>query len=132
MQGKFFTATTTESDAMPFGVIKWFSRPATTGAKSLVVLEVTFLPGEGHAFHYHPGQEEILYVLEGTVQQWLEQESKHLVAGDALYVGPDVVHASFNVSNAPVKLLAIVGPAVGDVGYTAVDVFDQVPWKNLR
>ena len=33
-------------------------------------------PGKCHDFHRHPGQEEVIYVLEGTIEQWLEQEKR--------------------------------------------------------
>jgi copper oxidase (laccase) domain-containing protein len=43
-----------------------------------------------------------------------------------------MVHASFNVSEKPVKVLAILGPCIGEEGYELDDVSDQAPWNDLR
>jgi hypothetical protein len=43
-----------------------------------------------------------------------------------------VVHASFNVSSHPAKVMAILGPCVGEGGYVSVEVGDQAPWNGLR
>jgi quercetin dioxygenase-like cupin family protein len=89
-------------------------------------------PGNGHNFHKHPQQEEVIYVVEGTIEQWLERESKRLGPGEAVSIPADVVHASFSVGNAPAKLLVTLGPCVGESGYDVVDVADQAPWNGLR
>ena len=51
-----------------------------------MTVEGTFFPGKGHDFHRHPGQEEVIYVLEGTIEQWVESESRTLTAGDAVVI----------------------------------------------
>jgi quercetin dioxygenase-like cupin family protein len=98
----------------------------------LVVIEVDLLPGNGHAFHLHARQEELLYVLEGEVEQWLGEEKRILGAGDSTLIEPNTVHASFNISSKPAKVLAILGPVVGEEGYEVVEVAHQAPWNTLR
>ncbi len=132
MKGKFITASTMERDHMDWGVMGWASRPVTTAARDLVVIEVTLETGQGHAFHKHPDQEEVIYVIDGTIEQWIEQEKQLLSAGDSAFIGADVVHASFNDSGSPAKLLAILGPCIGEEGYALVDVFEEEPWRSLR
>lgn len=132
MNGKFISAAHMERDTLDWGVMGWVSRPATTAASDLVVIEVTLLPGQGHAFHKHPHQEEVIYVLAGSIQQWIEQESRQLGAGDSAFIAADVVHASFNDASQPARLLAILGPCVGDAGYELEEVFQQEPWRSLR
>lgn len=132
MDGKFITSTSMERDQLDWGVMGWLSRPSTTGAKDLVVIEVTLEPGFGHNFHLHPGQEEVIYVVAGAVEQWVGQESTTLRPGDGVFIAGDVVHASFNTSNETAKLIAILGPSVGDEGYQLVEVYEQEPWKSLR
>lgn len=132
MSGKFVMGKDAERETLDWGTLGWMSRPATTGASQLVVIEVNLLPGRGHNFHKHPDQEEVIYVLEGEVQQWLEQKSATLRPGDSIFIGADVVHASFNVSSAPARLLAILGPCVGDGGYVSVEMGEHEPWKSLR
>ena len=55
-----------------------------------------------------------------------------LSSGDSAFIGADVVHASFNDSGSPAKLLAILGPCIGEEGYALVDVFEEEPWSSLR
>jgi quercetin dioxygenase-like cupin family protein len=121
-----------ERDAPYWGSMAWISRPSTTGASDLMVAEVEFAPGGHHDFHYHPGQEEVLYVLEGEVEQWVEREMKVLRTGDSAFVGRDVVHASFNVANGASRILVVVGPCVKPDGYVAVEVSGAEPWRSLR
>ncbi len=132
MAGSYITRSTLQSEMLDWGMLGWVSRPATTGARQLTVMEVTLTPGNGHNFHKHPEQEEVIYVVEGTVEQWLEQDRKQLGPGEAVFIPADVVHASFNVGSGPAKLLVSLGPCVGEGGYDVVEVGDQAPWKDLR
>ncbi len=132
MQGQFRPSTTVERDQLDWGSLGWLSRPATSGAEKLVVIEVNFLPGYGHNFHKHPDQEEVIYVIAGQVEQWLEDEKRLLGPGDSVFIPADVVHASFNIGTEPAKVLAILGPCVSDAGYVSVEVADQAPWNTLR
>ncbi len=132
MSGKFVLAKNAERDQLDWGEIGWMSRPPTTGAKNLAVLDVTLQPGHGHNFHKHPDQEEVIYVMDGEIEQWLEQKQQLLKPGDAVFIEANVVHASFTVGDKPARLLAILGPCVGEGGYEMVDVSDQAPWNTLR
>ncbi len=133
MAGMFIPAAQAVREQLDWGSLAWCCRPETTGAKGLVVIEVTLAPGGGHAFHKHPQQEEVIYVIEGEVEQWLDQGKRTLQAGDSVYLPADKVHASFNVSDRPAKLLALLGPCL-DVpnGYEVVEVAAESPWKTLR
>lgn len=132
MNGKFITAAAVERDELDWGTTGWLSRPQTTGAKDIVAMEVSLLPGNGHDFHKHPEQEEVIYVIEGSVEQWLEDKKQVLNAGDAVFIPADIVHASFNVSAQPAKLFVTLSPCKGEEGYQLIDVFDEAPWNTLR
>jgi quercetin dioxygenase-like cupin family protein len=98
----------------------------------LVVIENDLLPGCGHGFHLHPNQEEILYNLEGEIEQWIGKEKVILRPGDSAFIAKNTVHASYNVNNTPAKVLAILGPVIGEEGYEVVEVAHQAPWNTLR
>lgn len=132
ISGQFISAAAAQRETLSWGTLGWVCRPAATGAANLVVIEVTLDPGHGHNFHKHPDQEEAIYVLDGEVEQWLREEKQLLYPGDAVFIPPDVVHASFNVSANPAKLLAILGPCVGDGGYVSIEVGAEEPWRRLR
>jgi quercetin dioxygenase-like cupin family protein len=131
MKGRFLPASDVVREPLAWGSLAWFSRPAATGARQLTVIEVDLTAGHGHNFHKHPDQEEVLYVIAGEIEQWIERDSRVLRAGDAVFIDKDVVHASFNVSGKPARFLAILGPASTDAGYVSVEVGDQEPWKAL-
>ncbi len=95
-------------------------------------MEVSLSPGYGHDFHKHPEQEEVIYVIAGSVEQWLEDKKQVLNAGDSVFIPADMVHASFNISDRPAKLLVTLSPSKGAEGYQLVDVYDQAPWNSLR
>jgi quercetin dioxygenase-like cupin family protein len=132
MFGKFISSTEVKREELEWGSLAWFSSPAASSSKDLVVLEVTLRPAGGHNFHKHPNQEELIYVIEGEIEQWVHQEKQMRRSGDSAFIGAGVVHASFNVSDQNAKLLAILGPCVGSEGYELVDVAGQEPWVSLR
>ena len=66
-----------------------------------------------------------------TFLQW---RSARLSAenGHALLIPADAVHATYNETAEPAKILAILSPAVDGDGYAAVDVAAEEPWASLR
>lgn len=132
MAGKFVPSGDVEREELDWGTLGWLSRPPSTGAEHLTVIDVDLLPGKGHDFHKHPDQEEVIFVVNGEIEQWLESNKQILRPGDSVFIPMDTVHASFNVGDKPAKLLAILGPCVGDGGYEMVEVADQDPWLTLR
>lgn len=132
MSGRFIFRTDAERETLDWGEMAWLSRPGTTGAEHLVMIEVILKPGCGHDFHLHPAQEEVIYVISGTIEQWLLEERQALTPGDSIFIPANTVHASFNVGAEPAKLMVALGPCVGAAGYELVDVSDQQPWNALR
>ncbi len=131
-KGRFLTAEEISREYPEWGSLGWASRPEDTGSKNLVVIEVTLAPGQGHNFHKHPNQEEIIYMIDGTVEQWIRDKKQIIKGGDVAFIPQDTVHASFNEFAKDVKILAILGPAIGDAGYELEDVSEEEPWKSLR
>jgi quercetin dioxygenase-like cupin family protein len=130
MGGNFRIATEIKQDPASWGFSRWVSNPPSTGAKQLTVLDANLAPGQAHSFHKHPSQEEVMYVIAGKVEQWIDREMRLLGAGDAAFIPAGVVHATFN-SESEARLLVIFSPCVGD-GFEAVDVSSDAPWKGLR
>ncbi len=131
MKGKFFKADTLDWQPNYMGQIVTHSSPSVSGADKLMFLDIKMEPEKCHSFHFHPNQEEIIYVIEGTIQQWIEDQPSDLRAGESAFIPKGVVHATFNLSGAPARLLAILGPCMGEEGYEVEDVFEHAPWKEL-
>ena len=67
--------------------------------REVIQARVDIDPGKASPKHRHPG-EEIVYVLEGTLEYQLEgQPPVTLKAGDVLFIPAGVVHAARNVGN---------------------------------
>ncbi len=91
--GAFKPASEIERQRLEWGIFAPVSSPRD-GLQGIVTIEATFLPGKCHDFHRHPGQEEVIYVLEGELEQWVETERATLRAGDAVVI-PAVRRARF-------------------------------------
>ena len=109
----------------------WMVRPEVCEARDLQVCRAVLPAGEGHNFHTHPELEEVIYVLEGSVEQWVETEKRMLRPGEVAHIPKGVVHATFNPTDADAVILAILSPAASQ-GPFLVDVSQEEPWRGLR
>jgi quercetin dioxygenase-like cupin family protein len=132
MGGRFVHLDDVQREELDWGSLGWISRPTSTGARQLTVIDVRLEPGEGHDFHVHPGQEEVILVEEGQIEQWLETESSMLSPGESVFVEAETVHASFNTGRVTARLTVVLGPCLGEDGYVLVDVSGDEPWSRLR
>jgi quercetin dioxygenase-like cupin family protein len=129
---KFIKLGDIELEQFDWGEVGWRCVPAT-GARQIVVMDVTLEPGGGHDFHRHPGQEEMIIVKRGEITQYLERQPTTLGVEDSVFIEEDVVHASFNESDEPALLQVIIAPSLGEgTGYGLVDVSGEEPWSSLR
>ena len=124
-----------EWEELDWGLLGWVVRPANVpDAAQLCCLDVRLLPGQGHNFHNHPNQEEIIFVQSGTIEQWIGTERSELASGDVAFIPKGTVHATFVASDAEeeARLLVVLGPSCGLDGYEAIDVSAESPWAELR
>ncbi|MGH7447819.1 MAG: cupin domain-containing protein, partial [Longimicrobiales bacterium] len=73
---RFVTAHEMETEQLPWGPHDWLCRPGLTAAENLLLVRVRMPPGKAHAFHRHPEMEEIIYVISGTAEQWVDRDSR--------------------------------------------------------
>lgn len=128
--GTFVTLETVEHGADPWCRLEWLSRPGLTHARELMMVRAIMPPGEGHKFHFHPGREEIIHVISGEAEQWIDREARRLGPGEIAHIPAGVIHATFNPGNEDLVFLAILSPVEADGEFT-VDVFEQAPWAAL-
>lgn len=124
-----------EWEELEWGDLGWVVRPQNVPeAAQLCVLDVKIAPGQGHDFHKHPNQEEVIFLRSGTIEQWVEDEKRILKPGDVVFIAQDTVHASFVPSDASedARVLVVLGPSHGVEGYEAVEVAAEEPWASLR
>ncbi|MEM6632661.1 MAG: cupin domain-containing protein [Bacteroidota bacterium] len=131
MIGKFFTSDHLFWNSSDVGKAIQHSSPSLTDSGQLLVIEVEILPGKSHGFHRHPNQEEVIYVIEGTIQQWIEDTSVNLTQGESAFIPTNIVHATFNTTDSPARFIAILSPCIGESGYEIQEVQQEQPWKDL-
>ena len=108
----------------------WYCKPGMANT-DLLFVRVRIPSGHAHKFHVHPQMEEILYVLSGTAEQWVEREKRVMVAGDSLHLPAGIVHGTYNGGKDVLDFLAVLSPASA-AGPGTVDMSDQEPWKSLH
>ena len=128
---RFVTADKTQIEIAPWGRHWWLSRPGLTDTEQLTLVRVTMRPGTGHRFHYHPAREEIIYIVDGVAEQWVDREKRTLKTGECAFIPMNVVHAIHNVSRKPMTFLAILSPAEAE-GPFLIDCYEDEPWRSLR
>ena len=128
---RFVTSERAEVETASWGKHWWLSKPGLTATEQLILVRVTMPPGAGHQFHYHPAREEIIYVVDGVAEQWVDREKRRLKAGEIAFIPAKVVHAIHNASRKPLTFLAILSPAEAP-GPFLIDCYEDEPWRTLR
>jgi quercetin dioxygenase-like cupin family protein len=128
---RFVTTGEMEVDLLPWGPHEWLSRPGLTEADGLLLVRVRMPAGKGHAFHTHPEMEEIIYVVSGKAEQWVEKERRILEAGDTAHIPKGLVHGTYNAGDETLVFLAILSPAHFE-GPALIDVSQEEPWISIR
>lgn len=128
---RFVTGADMEIELSPWGPHEWLSRPGLTQADELLLVRVRMPAGRAHQFHRHPEMEEIIYVVSGTAEQWVDREQRILRPGDVAHIPRDVVHGTYNAGEDELVFLAILSPAKA-AGPAVVDVHQDEPWRSLR
>ena len=109
----------------------WHYHPETMKEADSYMVKVVVPEGAGHNFHVHPKMNEILYVLKGTAEQWIEDEMQILNVGDSVYIDANVAHGTFNGGKGELEFLAILSPPEGWEAGT-VDVSMEEPYASYR
>ena len=129
--GCFISEAQAEIEDDPPKTHYWYCKPGLVNTDKLNFVRAKFPTGAFHDFHNHPAMEEILYVLSGTAEQWIETEKRILKAGDSVHIPKTLVHATFNAGEDTLEFLAILTPADSD-GPMTVDRSQEEPWKSIR
>lgn len=132
MPTRFVTEENMIVEQLPWGPHHWLCRPdVVPDADKLLLVRVLMPPGKGHAFHRHPEFEEIIYVVSGTAEQWVDREKKIFGPGGTAHIPMDVVHGTYNAGPGTLEFLAILSPAKIK-GPPLIDMSQEEPWKSLR
>jgi quercetin dioxygenase-like cupin family protein len=92
------------------GPLTFKARSEQTG-EALTAFESAAAPGEGPPLHRHPGQDEVIYVLEGRLRVRLEGTMYEAPAGSLVFIPKSVPHAWQNVGDDMARFLVVFTPA---------------------
>jgi quercetin dioxygenase-like cupin family protein len=120
-----------EVEKLPGKTHFWQCKPGMVKDTNLMFVRAHLPPGEAHRFHYHPKMEEILYILSGTAEQWVEQEKFIMRPGDSIYLPAGMIHGTYNMGNETLDFLAVLSPARTGEPFT-IEVSEHEPWRSLR
>jgi mannose-6-phosphate isomerase-like protein (cupin superfamily) len=83
----------------------------TSEVEKCSLAEEVLPAGAAVARHYHAETEEIYYILRGTGQMTVGQETRNVAAGDAIFIPCGEAHTLENTGREPMTILLICGPA---------------------
>lgn len=108
---------------------QWYFNAEISKQAGTCLVKVVMPKGGMHNFHRHPEMNEILYILKGTAEQWVEDEKQILKPGDSVYINPNIVHATFNAGEDELEFLAILAPSGGWEAGT-IDEYENLPYSQ--
>ena len=102
---------------------------AANGAKQLCIFEQWVEPGVGAPTHMHP-VEEVLTVLQGEAEMWMDQERMIVSSGQSLIVPAGRQHGFRNSGSVPLHIHAVLAAAVFEA--TPQDASEPVRrWESV-
>jgi quercetin dioxygenase-like cupin family protein len=79
--------------------------PKNNGSQHLVMATEDMAPGDQFPTHKHLGQDEILYIVKGTVHVHLQEQERDLHAGGTVFIP---AYTWVNVKNAGTEIASVV------------------------
>jgi len=89
--------------------------PKTTGPAAMSAVSLFFDPGQGHARHNHPDNEQIIFVVSGEADMMIEHtegqpQTRKIRAGSCVHIPRGAYHSTFCTGWEPVRILAVYSP----------------------
>jgi oxalate decarboxylase/phosphoglucose isomerase-like protein (cupin superfamily) len=111
---------------LDWGTIKWLVTPQLDDGAGLTTGEVIVYPGQGHAPHLHPNEEEVIYVISGEGEQMVDNGAPFPIReGDAVYIPANTLHSTYNTTWRPLRLVVVYTPGGPET------VLDELPGVQI-
>lgn len=94
-----------------WGRLVWMVSGALGNSDTLTVGRCHIHPGRENPRHLHPDCDEVVHVLEGSIEHSYGDESVALQAGDALSIPAGLVHNARNVGDSEAVLVVVFSSA---------------------
>ena len=109
----------------------WVGGVSPIQAKNFSVGSVALDPDGGQVPWHNQEQEEVYFILEGTVEFCLGTERQILQPGQAAYIPCGVFHQATNVGHSPARMLYCYGPA-GNVAHWKQELEGTLPRAGVE
>jgi mannose-6-phosphate isomerase-like protein (cupin superfamily) len=90
------------------GVTHKLTRPQTNGA--FYLCEAVFAPESGSLLHIHHYEDEVIHVLEGTINIRLHNQKLRAPAGGIVHLPKKIPHALHNPLKTPLRIIVFAIP----------------------
>lgn len=80
------------------------------GIENVEMIVAEMKVGGSSLLHFHDECEQVMYILEGTMQVEIEGERAELSAGHAVWVPRGAIHEVNNAGSEPLRFLLIYAP----------------------
>lgn len=101
-----------EANHFPWGSIQWLANELMMPGSTLTFGYVQIAPGMKNPKHYHPTSDEVLYLLEGTLDHSLGDEIHRIEPGMSIHIPTGIVHDAINRSGQTARM--VVAYSTGD------------------
>lgn len=110
---------------LPGRTLQWLVTRETLGAQNVAVAMLNCPPGSSvRPLHSHGDVEEVLLVLQGRGEAWVDGETASFRKGDALLLPAHSKHMIRNTGDEPLVIACIFAPQT-DVG--SYQLYDNPP-----
>ena len=95
-----------ETLTFDWGQLDWFADGPSDSSDHLTVGQCTLKPGQQNPRHYHPNCEEVLHLVTGSIDHYVEDEGwLPMKPGDTITVAANVWHQARNTGDGPATMI---------------------------
>ncbi|GAA1566344.1 MULTISPECIES: cupin domain-containing protein [Kribbella] len=84
-------------EEQPWGRLEWMVSAALGNSSTMTVGRCYIRPGEQNPRHYHPNCDEVLHVLQGTIEHTVDDDKVRMGPGDTISIPTGALHNARNV-----------------------------------
>ncbi|SHH53643.1 PocR ligand-binding domain-containing protein [Clostridium grantii] len=107
-----------------WGDIKWIQENNDLKKSKFLIGHVTLLPGQNQEEHNHSGDEQLIYVVSGQGEQWLNDRYNSLLPGRIYKTPPFAKHEVQNTGKSPLEMIIVYN-------IDKYDINQLIPAENI-
>jgi quercetin dioxygenase-like cupin family protein len=109
-------AARTEVTVADWGALTWYASAKLGNSQHMTVGKCVIRPGLANPRHSHPNCEEVLVVIQGTIEHEIE-DGRHVIMrnGDAITIPQGLLHNARNIGTHDAILLVVFSSARREV-----------------